>query len=171
MSAIKFRIVKKEKDGITLSPAKGADSVKMGWKEFEENYTVKEDIWAVPSAEIIKKMDDANEHISNAATAFIMSGGLKGTPTDVVQLAVLGEEVQKVQEILGCSNAEVLMLVRQRIDAIANFGQKPAHKNKKHHNKPKNNSPKSTPVEKKESGYAILADNPALLELKKKMEK
>lgn len=167
--SIKFRIVNKAKDGVTLSPAKGADPVKIGWKEFEENFNVKDDKWAVFNDEYMKKIEAADKYINEAAVAFITSGGLKGEVNDLSKMIVLGESVQKIVEILGCTNGEALALIRQRVDMVAKPGTLLAKK-PKHHNKT-DKSVKKTSVKKEEKGFAVLSDNPQLLALKEKFNK
>ena len=165
--SVKFRIVNKAKDGITLSPAKGAEPVKMGWKEFEENFKVVDDKWAVFNDEYMKKIEEADEYINEAAVAFITAGGLKGEVNDLSRMMVLGESVQKIVETLDCTNAEALAFVRQRVDLVAKPTPSMFKKSKSFNKK----SEKKAPTKKEEGGFTILADNPQLLALKESLGK
>lgn len=166
--SVKFRIVNKAKDGITLSPAKGAEPVKMGWKEFEENFKVVDDKWAVFNDEYMKKIEEADEYINAAAVAFITSGGLKGEVNDLSKMVVLGESVQKIVETLGCTNGEALALVRQRVDLVAKPTPSMFKKSKSFN---KNKKSEKASMKKEEGGFKLLADNPQLLALKESLGK
>ena len=50
---IRFKIVNKAKDGITLSARKGSKPQKISWNEFNQYYTIEDKVWAVPNEELV----------------------------------------------------------------------------------------------------------------------
>lgn len=167
---IKFRIVKKENDGAWLSPKKGVEPIKIGWNELKNNYTIKDNVWAIPTEECLKKVNEINEHVVNAATSFILSGGLKEDgPKNLAHVLMTGQEINKICELAGCSILEATNMVKKLVDTI------------RHDHVPKHTKKRLTPDEYRQknmkdarqrpnaSTSAILADNPVLLELKNKM--
>ena len=183
---IRFKIVNKAKDGITLSARKGSKPQKISWDEFNQYYTIEDKVWAVPNEELIKRMEEVEEHINNATVSFILSGGLKvgnvpSSPEELSHMLVTGEEIRKITELTGCSFIEATQLVRDRVDLIRNGdifsrSRKPNHKRHfedketgndvldRHHRG-------NTSANVEMHNNTILEDNPALLALKEKMSK
>lgn len=184
---IRFKIVNKAKDGITLSAHKGSKPEKMSWDEFNRYYTIEDKVWAVPSEELIKKMKDVEEYINNATVSFVLSGGLVGdgipkTPHQMTHMIVMGEEIRKITELTGCSLLEATQMVRTRVDIIRNgdmfAGNRRPKRERRFEEKetgnevlgsPRHSGKTSSDVEMHNN--AILEDNPALLALKEKMAK
>ena len=184
---IRFKIVNKAKDGITLSARKGSKPEKMSWDEFNRYYTIEDKVWAVPSEELIKKMKDVDEHINNATISFVLSGGLKGggvpsSPEGLGHMLVVGEEIRKISELTGCSLLEATQMVRTRVGIIRNgdmfSGNRRPKRERRFEEKKTDNEvldglrhsgKTSSDVEMHTN--AILEDNPALLALKEKMAK
>lgn len=184
---IRFKIVNKAKDGITLSARKGSKPEKMSWDEFNRYYTIEDKVWAVPSEELIKKFEEVDEHINNATVSFVLSGGLKGdgvpkTPDQMTHMLVMGEEIRKITELIGCSLLEATQMVRTRVDIIRNgdmfAGNRRPKRERRFEEKetgnevldsPRHSGKTSSDVEMHNN--AILEDNPALLALKEKMAK
>ena len=71
---IRFKIVNKAKDGITLSARKGSKPQKISWNEFNQYYTIEDKVWAVPNEDLVKRMEEVEEHITNATVSFVLSG-------------------------------------------------------------------------------------------------
>lgn len=184
---IRFKIVNKAKDGITLSARKGSKPVKMGWDEFGRYYTIEDKVWAVPSEEVIKKFEDVEEHINNATVSFVLSGGLVGdgipkTPDQMTHMLVMGEEIRKITELVGCSLLEATQMVRTRVDIIRNGdmfvgNRKPKHERRFEEKKTGNEGLEGSRHSGKTSSdvemhtNAILEDNPTLRALKEKFQK
>lgn len=184
---IRFKIVNKANDGITLRARKGSKPEKMSWDEFNRYYTIEDKVWAVPSEELIKKFEEVEEHINNATVSFVLSGGLVGdgipkTPDQMTHMLVLGEEIRKITELIGCSILEATQMVRTRVDIIRNGdmftgNRKPKRERRFEEKKtgnevlegPRHSGKTSSDVEIHTN--AILEDNPALLALKEKMAK
>lgn len=184
---IRFKIVNKAKDGITLSARRGSKPEKMSWDEFNRYYTIEDKVWAVPSEELIKKMEEVEEHINNATVSFVLSGGLVGdgvpqTPDQMTHMLVMGHEIDKISELTGCSLLEATQMVRTRVDIIRNGdmfagNRKPKRERRFEEKKtgnevldgPRHSGKTSSDVEMHTN--AILEDNPALLALKEKMAK
>ena len=183
---IRFKIVNKAKDGITLSARKGSKPQKISWDEFNQYYSIEDKVWAVPNEELIKRMEEVEEHITNATVSFVLSGGLKtgnvpSSPEELSHMLVTGEEIRKISELTGCSLIEATQMVRDCVDRIRNgdiFGRSYKPKRKRHfENKETDNDVLdrryhgNTSADLEMRNNAILEDNPALLALKEKMSK
>ena len=183
---IRFKIVNKAKDGITLSARKGSKPQKISWDEFNQYYSIEDKVWAVPNEELIKRMEEVEEHITNATVSFVLSGGLKtgnvpSSPEELSHMLVTGEEIRKISELTGCSLIEATQMVRDCVDRIRNgdiFGRSRKPKRERHfENKETDNDildrrhHGNTSADVEIHNNAILEDNPALLALKEKMSK
>lgn len=183
---IRFKIVNKAKDGITLSARKGSKPQKISWDEFNQYYSIEDKVWAVPNEELIKRMEEVEEHITNATVSFVLSGGLKtgnvpSSPEELSHMLVTGEEIRKISELTGCSLIEATQMVRDCVDRIRNgdiFGRSRKPKRERHfENKETDNDVLdrrhhgNTSADVEIYNNAILEDNPALLALKEKMSK
>ena len=97
---IRFKIVNKAKDGITLSARKGFKPVKMGWDEFDRYYTIEDKVWAVPSEEVINKMNEVEQCVIDATIAFVCSGGLKEgaqkNANDLAYMLTLNDKISRI---------------------------------------------------------------------------
>ena len=137
---IRFKIVNKAKVGITLSARKGSKPQKISWDEFNQYYSIEDKVWAVPNEELIKRMEEVEEHITNATVSFVLSGGLKtgnvpSSPEELSHMLVTGEEIRKISELTGCSLIEATQMVRDCVDRIRNgdiFGGSYKPKRKRH---------------------------------------
>ena len=183
---IRFKIVNKAKDGITLSARKGSKPQKISWDEFNKYYSIEDKVWAVPNEELIKRMEEVEEHITNATVSFVLSGGLKtgnvpSSPEELSHMLVTGEEIRKISELTGCSLIEATQMVRGCVDLIRNgdiFGRSRKSKRERHfENKETGNDVLdrrhhgNTSADVEMHNNTILEDNPALLALKEKMSK
>ena len=183
---IRFKIVNKAKDGITLSARKGSKPQKISWDEFNQYYSIEDKVWAVPNEELVKRMEEVEEHINNATVSFILSGGLKvgnvpSSPEELSHMLVTGEEIRKISELTGCSLIEATQMVRDCVDRIRNgdiFDRSRKPKRERHfENKETDNDVLdrhhhgNTSADVEMHNNAILEDNPALLALKEKMSK
>ena len=183
---IRFKIVNKAKDGIALSARKGSKPHKISWDEFNQYYSIEDKVWAVPNEELVKRMEEVEEHINNATVSFILSGGLKvgnvpSSPEELSHMLVTGEEIRKISELTGCSLIEATQMVRDCVGRIRNgdiFGRSRKPKRERHfENKETDNDVLdrrhhgNTSADVEMHNNAILEDNPALLALKEKMSK
>ena len=183
---IRFKIVNKAKDGITLSARKGSKPQKIRWDEFNQYYSIEDKVWAVPNEELVKRMKEVEEHITNATVSFVLSGGLKvgnvpSSPEELSHMLVTGEEIRKITELTGCSLIEATQMVRDCVDRIRNgdiFGRSCKPKRERHfENKETDNDVLdrrhhgNTSADVEIHNNTILEDNPALLALKEKMSK
>lgn len=182
---IRFKIVNKAKDGITLSARKGSKPEKMSWDEFNRYYTIEDKVWAVPSEEIINKMNEVEQCVIDATVAFVCAGGLKeGTTKNVNDLAYMltfSDKISKIAELAGCTLQEATMLVKKKLDVIKcgpidNFEVSEHHHNRRR-NRDKseesisNECQENTSSDIKMGTSTILEDNPTLLALKEKFQK
>lgn len=168
----KLRIVKKEKDGITIK--ENGTSVKFSWDEFNAGYNIVDNVYAVMNDKMVEQMTQLDELINTATTAYFI---VQNSVPDIKQLsyaAVLSETIEKIQKLLNCAGLDAMKLVKNRINAINNmFGSdKKSHSRdyykKQRHEMNKDKFPKrvETPVS---STSCVMSDNPALMKLKESM--
>ena len=164
----KLRIVKKEKDGITIKG--NGTSVKVSWDEFNAGYNIVDNVYAVMNDKMVEQMSQLDELIDSAITAyFILQNSVPGI-TQLSYAGVLSETIEKIQKLLKCSVLDAMKLVKNRINTINNmFGSdKKSHYKKQRHEMNKDKFPRrlETPVN---STSCVLSDNPALMKLKESM--
>ena len=164
----KLRIVKKEKDGITIK--ENGTSVKFSWDEFNAGYNIVDNVYAVMNDKMVEQMTQLDDLIDTATTAYFI---MQNSVPDIKQLsyaAVLSETIEKIQKLLNCTGLDAMKLVKKRINAINNmFGSdKKSHYKKQRHEMNKDKFPKrvETPVN---STSCVMSDNPALMKLKESM--
>ena len=164
----KLRIVKKEKDGITIK--ENGTSVKFSWDEFNAGYNIVDNVYAVMNDKMVEQMTQLDELIDTATTAYFI---MQNSVPDIKQLsyaAVLSETIEKIQKLLNCTGLDAMKLVKNRINAINNmFGSdKKSHYKKQRHemNTDKFSKRVETPVN---STSCVMSDNPALMKLKESM--
>lgn len=168
----KLRIVKKEKDGITIK--ENGTSVKFSWDEFNDGYNIIDNVYAVMNDKMVEQMFQLDELIDSAITAYFILQNSVPSITQLSYAGVLSETIEKIQKLLKCSVLDAMKLVKNRINAINNmFGSdKKSHSRdyykKQRHEMNKDKFPKrvETPVN---STSCVLSDNPALMKLKESM--
>lgn len=126
---VRVRIINKSKDGVMLD-FKGEIGVKKAsWEEFNKIYQVCTDnpMFAEPTDEYQKKLNEIEERINNAVVHFIMSGGyakMQGAEPkieakdELLHMLGLGHELEKIQELTGMNVVQVSLMVRQRVNAF-----------------------------------------------------
>lgn len=168
----KLRIVKKEKDGITIKG--NGTSVKVSWDEFNAGYNIVDNVYAVMNDKMVEQMTQLDELVDTATTAYFI---MQNSVPDSMQLnyaAVLSETIEKIQKLLNCTGLDAMKLVKNRINAFNDMfgsGKKSHSRNyykKQRHEMNKDKFPKrvKTPVN---SASCIMSDNPALMKLKESM--
>ena len=159
----KIRIVKKEKDGITLK--KNGTSVKFSWDEFNDGYNIVDNVYAVMNDKMVEQMTRLDELVNTATTAYFI---MQNSVPDFKQLsyaAVLSETIEKIQKLLNCTVLDAMKLVKIRINTLNDMFDSDK---KQRHEMNKDKFPKrvETPVN---STSCIMSDNPALMKLKETM--
>lgn len=168
----KLRIVKKEKDGITIK--ENGTSVKFSWDEFNAGYNIVDNVYAVMNDKMVEQMSQLDELIDTATTAYFI---MQNSVPDIKQLsyaAVLSETIEKIQKLLNCTGLDAMKLVKNRINAINNmFGSDKKSHSRDYYRKQRNEMNKDkfpkrveTPVS---STSCVMSDNPALMKLKESM--
>ena len=168
----KLRIVKKEKDGITIK--ENGTSVKFSWDEFNAGYNIVDNVYAVMNDKMVEQMTQLDDLIDTATTAYFI---MQNSVPDIKQLsyaAVLSETIEKIQKLFNCTGLDAMKLVKNRINAINNmFGSdKKSHSRdyykKQRHEMNKDKFPKRVETSVN-SASCIMSDNPALMKLKESM--
>lgn len=110
----RFRIIRKERDGVTLSASRNAETVKIGWLEFTTNYIVRDELWVIPTKKFMQKIEAAESHVSKAASLIKRSNGDE-IPFETS--AAIAIEVKAVAGIAGCTTGEAMMFIWKKIDS------------------------------------------------------
>ena len=169
---IKIRIVRKQKDGITLR-VKG-NEVKFSWNEFNDGYVIVDSTYAMMNEQLVERMSKLDELIESATVSyFIMQNSVPGF-SKLTHAAVLSETIGKIQKLLNCNGIEALQLVKKQVDSMNNMfnSEKPTHTReyykKQRIERDKDKFPKrvETPVN---STSCVLEDNPILQKLKNEL--
>ena len=168
----KLRIVKKEKDGITIK--ENGTSVKFSWDEFNAGYNIVDNVYAVMNDKMVEQMTQLDELIDTATTAYFI---MQNTVPGIKQLsyaAVLSETIEKIQKLLNCTGFDAMKLVKNRINTFNDmFGyDKKSHSRdyykKQRHEMNKDKFPKRRETSVNSSS-CVMSDNPALMKLKESM--
>ena len=125
----RVRIINKSKDGVIIDFKGEIGLKKTTWEEFNKIYQICADnpMFAEPTDEHQKLLDEINEHINNAVLHFIMSGGyakMQGNEANIeagdqlLHILGLGTELEKIQELTGMNVVQVSLMVRQRVNAF-----------------------------------------------------
>ena len=168
----KLRIVKKEKDGITIK--ENGTSVKFSWDEFNAGYNIVDNVYAVMNDKMVEQMTQLDDLIDTATTAYFI---MQNTVPGIKQLsyaAVLSETIEKIQKLLNCTGFDAMKLVKNRIntfndmfDSNKKSNSRDYYKKQCHEmNKDRFQKRVETPVN---STSCVMSDNPALMKLKESM--
>jgi len=118
----RFRILKKEKDGVTLNM--GGHVSKYSWDDFNQNMEMVDKFYAVAKPEVIQKEEEVEMYLTMATLAFLridvlQKGGKENRPHELLyQVSMLGNSIEKVKELTGFAEADVLKLIQQRIQIL-----------------------------------------------------
>lgn len=169
----KLRIVKKEKDGITIK--ENGTSIKFSWDEFNSGYNIVDNVYAVMNEKMIERMNQLDELINDAVTAYfiVQNSGLSSIK-ELTYAAVLTETIEKIQKLLNCTGFEAMKLVKNRIDAFSNmFGSNMKSHSRNYYKMQRYETSKDKFSKRSEnpdiSTSCVMSDNPALLKLKETM--
>lgn len=167
----KLRIVKKEKDGITIK--ENGTSVKFSWDEFNAGYNIVDNVYAVMNDKMVEQMSQLDELIDTATTTYFI---MQNSVPDIKQLsyaAVLSETIEKIQK-LNCTGLDAMKLVKNRINAINNMfsSYKKSHSRDYYKKQRLEMNKEKFPKRVENPGNStscIMSDNPALMKLKESM--
>ena len=166
---VRFRILNKTPKTVTVKLM--GKPMEFTWEEFNKKLIVVDKVWAVLNEEEKKKQEKVDDLINDAVVCVMLQRGNADPIRKLSALAQLGTITEKIQELLECSNAEVLQLIRKRLMLLNPFMVNPMFDSPKPHKKHENhNAPKATPVfEEKKPTFGDAFS--ALSELKEKLEK
>lgn len=168
---VRLRIVKKTKDGVILD-MKQFGKQAFPWNEFNKIYEIVDNVYAQFNADYLAKNEEADKYIDDACVAyFFINGPGVDAGTKLTYMAMLGDCVEKAGKILNLNNLDVMKIIRQRIDAVRNFGSTPK-RSSKHSNRHSPHKTASKVNDQPERAMnTVFADNEALMKLKESMEK
>lgn len=189
---IRLRITKKTKTHVTLD-MKLYGEQSFPWEEFNKIYRVVDNVWATFNEEYIKKHEQAEEYITNAVVAYMMTN-MKDAKYDahyLANLSILGESVEKISEILGVSRMDAMVIIRKQIADLRGeeyyTGLEDPKRMKRYENRRRNHdnknlyngndvnvgrakSSKDNKFTPEQNTYSVMSDNPALAKLRAQME-
>lgn len=180
----RVRIINKSKDGVVIDFKGEIGLKKTTWEEFNKIYQICADnpMFAEPTDEHQKTLDEINEHINTAVVHFIMSGGyakMQGNEANIevgdqlLHMLGLGSELEKIQELTGMNVVQVSLLVRQIVNAFHHQMEIDALKEEQQIRKQRR---RDWEKERHTQNVVLtstnsLGDNPLLKQLKEQMDK
>ena len=168
----KLRIVKKEKDGITIK--ENGTSVKFSWDEFNAGYNIVDNVYAVMNDKMVEQMTQLDDLIDTATTAYFI---MQNTVPGIKQLsyaAVLSETIEKIQKLLNCTGFDAMKLVKNRINTFNDMFDSNKKSNSCDYYKKQRHEMNNDRFQKRvetpvNSTSCVMSDNPALMKLKESM--
>lgn len=168
----KLRIVKKEKDGITIK--ENGTSVKFSWDEFNAGYNIVDNVYAVMNDKMVEQMTQLDDLIDTATTAYFI---MQNTVPGIKQLsyaAVLSETIEKIQKLLNCTGFDAMKLVKNRINTFNDMFDSNKKSNSRDYYKKQRHEMNNDRFQKRvetpvNSTSCVMSDNPALMKLKESM--
>lgn len=192
LKKFRIRIVNKSKDGLVLDFKEAGGLQKVTWEEFTKSHQICKDNpkYAEPTDELQKQIEEVNDKLNDAVVYFIMSGGLarmKGkdpeVPIEEFKYTLgFGSIIDELEKTTGMTVAQIISLIRQRIDDLQTLEETEKHvkksskenrRNFKERSKERYNErerEKHQQMSFDSHSECILADNPQLIELKKQLE-
>ena len=168
----KLRIVKKEKDGITIK--ENGTSVKFSWDEFNAGYNIVDNVYAVMNDKMVEQMTQLDDLVDTATTAyFIMQNTVPGLK-QLSYAAVLSETIEKIQKLLNCTGFDAMKLVKNRINTFNDMFDSNKKSNSRDYYKKQRHEMNNDRFQKRvetpvNSTSCVMSDNPALMKLKESM--
>lgn len=115
---VRFRILNKTSKTVTVKLGK---PMTFSWEEFNKKLVVVDKFWAVLNEAEKKKQKEADDLVNDAVICVMLQRGNAEAIKKLSALAKLADIVDKLQEMLECSNVEVLQLIRQRLMLLNPF--------------------------------------------------
>lgn len=115
---VRFRILNKTSKTVTVKLGK---PMTFSWEEFNKKLVVIDKFWAVLNEAEKKKQKEADELVNDAVVCVLLQRGNADPMRKISALGQLATITDKLQEMLECTNAEVLQLIRQRLMILNSF--------------------------------------------------
>lgn len=116
---VRFRILNKTSKTVTVKLM--GKPMTFSWEEFNKKLVVVDKFWAILNEAEKKKQEEADELVNDAVVCVMLQ---RGNAEPIKKLSALGHLAtitEKLQELLECTNAEVLQLIRQRLMLLNPF--------------------------------------------------
>ena len=110
---VRFRILNKTSKTVTVKL--GDKPMEFPWEEFNKKLVVVDKFWAILNEEEKKKQEEADELVNQAVVCVMFQRGNGDPIRKLAYMAQLGKISTKLQEMLECTGAEVLDLIRKRL--------------------------------------------------------
>lgn len=114
----RIKIVNKSKDGVSLRVARG-QTIKIPWKEFEQLYNPAGKYYCQLKPEAVERFQKAFDKIDKIVVLYIAIRPVvadKMDPKDILaSMEVISKLTSEVQELLGCTVADIIKLVKDRL--------------------------------------------------------
>lgn len=109
---VRFRILNKTSKTVTVKLGK---PMTFSWEEFNKKLVVVDKFWAVLNEAEKKKQEEADDLVNQAVICVMFQHGNGDAGHKLAYMGALPGIVDKLTELLECTNAEVLNLIRQRL--------------------------------------------------------
>jgi len=168
---VRFRILNKTSKTVTVKLM--GKPMEFSWEEFNKKLIVVDKFWAVLNEEEKKKQEEADELVNDAVVCVMLQRGNAEPTRKLAALMQLSTITKKLEELLECSNVEVLNIIRQRLMMLNDWMVEPMFDTKKHcKNFKSKNEESSKPVPIGEEHKPTLGDAFSCLgKLKETLEK
>ena len=115
---VRFRILNKTSKTVTVKLGK---PMTFSWEEFNKKLIVVDKFWAVLNEPETKKQKEADDLVNDAVVCVLLQRGNADPMRKLSALGQLATITDKLQEMLECTNGEVLQLIRQRLMILNPF--------------------------------------------------
>lgn len=115
---VRFRILNKTSKTVTVKLGK---PMTFSWEEFNKKLVVVDKFWAVLNEAEKKKQKEADDLVNDAVICVLLQRGNADPMRKLGALGRLATITEKLQELLECTNGEVLQLIRQRLMILNPF--------------------------------------------------
>lgn len=115
MNKVKFRIINKSKEGVTISTPKGPKM--MPWDQFNNMFVIVDKVYAQLNNQMQKKHDRLEEMI-NLLTIKTLETKSKASEPSTSEALVLGTLADKIQKEFGFTLPQIIAEVQRRITIL-----------------------------------------------------
>ena len=115
---VRFRILNKTSKTVTVKLDK---PMTFSWEEFNKKLVVVDKFWAILNEAEKKKQKEADDLVNDAVICVMLQRGNAEPIRKLSALGHLATITEKLQELLECTNMEVLQLIRQRLMLLNPF--------------------------------------------------
>jgi len=109
-----IKVINKTKDSVTL--VLNGRTLKTDWDTFNEGYEWVDRTHCTPTDELFEQNEKVQELIGQIIAYIIMGNNEVNPEAKMKTMYMIGHLSEELQKLLGCSNDEVLAMVKSRMD-------------------------------------------------------